>query len=264
MAEQVFVSESEEGDVISCSCPGKVLLAGGYLVLERPYQALTIATTARFVTSIRDRRGKSTAADLIRPYALVLEVDSPQFREQYVYVFDTLSGTLDSVGSDTNSFVHKCIHLTLLFLLEHTKAQFSHTAQQLESAHATLSLCLQADNDFYSQTQLLRSTGQPLRSSSLLNLPRFKPCPQDAHGKAMIAKTGLGSSACMVASLVASLLTRFRLLNLVKDPAAAAGTSCDSEGLRLVHRLAQLVHALAQGKVGSGFDVSAAVYGKPP
>lgn len=35
----------------------------------------------------------------------------------------------------------------------------------------------------------------------------------------------------------------------------------NSEGRRLAHNLAQYVHCLAQGKVGSGFDVSAAVFG---
>lgn len=35
----------------------------------------------------------------------------------------------------------------------------------------------------------------------------------------------------------------------------------DGPGRRLTHNLAQFVHCLAQGKVGSGFDVSAAVYG---
>ena len=35
----------------------------------------------------------------------------------------------------------------------------------------------------------------------------------------------------------------------------------DSQGRRLAHNLAQFVHCIAQGKVGSGFDVSAAVFG---
>jgi phosphomevalonate kinase len=30
----------------------------------------------------------------------------------------------------------------------------------------------------------------------------------------------------------------------------------------VAHNLAQLVHAVAQGKIGSGFDVAAAVYGE--
>ena len=35
----------------------------------------------------------------------------------------------------------------------------------------------------------------------------------------------------------------------------------DENSRRLAHNLAQFVHCLAQGKVGSGFDVSAAAFG---
>lgn len=38
-------------------------------------------------------------------------------------------------------------------------------------------------------------------------------------------------------------------------------TEGPSRGRNLAHNLAQFVHCLAQGKVGSGFDVSAAVFG---
>ena len=34
-----------------CSAPGKVLIAGGYLVLNRPNIGLTIATTSKFHTT---------------------------------------------------------------------------------------------------------------------------------------------------------------------------------------------------------------------
>ena len=40
-----------------------------------------------------------------------------------------------------------------------------------------------------------------------------------------------------------------------------SGMSQPRHGLELVHSLAQLSHCIAQGKVGSGFDVSSAVFG---
>ena len=43
--------------------------------------------------------------------------------------------------------------------------------------------------------------------------------------------------------------------------AGAGGGPSSAADLALVHNLAQFCHCLAQGKVGSGFDVSAAVYG---
>jgi len=68
-----------------------------------------------------------------------------------------------------------------------------------------------------------------------------------------IAKTGLGSSAALTTSLVSSLLQWFEVTRVGLRP--------DLEDRRVVHNLAQLVHANAQGKIGSGFDVAAAVYG---
>lgn len=62
-----------------------------------------------------------------------------------------------------------------------------------------------------------------------------------------VPKTGLGSSACLVTIVTAGLLAYFGL-----DVTAMKDT---------VHAVAQLAHCLAQKKVGSGFDVAAAVYG---
>jgi phosphomevalonate kinase len=70
-----------------------------------------------------------------------------------------------------------------------------------------------------------------------------------------VHKTGLGSSAALITSLVASLLLHLSIIpptDLTED---------ESQGRKLVHNLSQYVHCLAQGKVGSGFDVSAAVFG---
>ena len=67
-----------------------------------------------------------------------------------------------------------------------------------------------------------------------------------------MAKTGLGSSAALTASLVGALLHSTGVIDLNLP---------DDEMLRVVHNLSQLAHALAQGKIGSGFDVSAAIYG---
>ena len=67
-----------------------------------------------------------------------------------------------------------------------------------------------------------------------------------------LSKTGLGSSAALTASLVGALLHATGVVDM-KSP--------NSEMLRVTHNLAQLAHALAQGKIGSGFDVSAAIYG---
>jgi len=68
-----------------------------------------------------------------------------------------------------------------------------------------------------------------------------------------VAKTGLGSSAALITSLVAALLVQSGLI----APEQLASASAR----HLAHNVAQFVHCFAQGKVGSGFDVSAAVFG---
>jgi phosphomevalonate kinase len=82
---------------------------------------------------------------------------------------------------------------------------------------------------------------------SLSSLTPFCPLPRPIQET---NKTGLGSSAALVTSLVAGILSHLGLVD-VSTP----------EGIDVVHSLAQAAHCLAQGKVGSGFDVASAVYG---
>lgn len=79
---------------------------------------------------------------------------------------------------------------------------------------------------------------------SLKKLPKFY-----ANKKTKLHKTGLGSSAALVTSLVACVLCHLKVVDL------------SSEGKEFIHRLAQFCHCLSQGKVGSGFDVSSATFG---
>lgn len=67
---------------------------------------------------------------------------------------------------------------------------------------------------------------------------------QEAH------KTGLGSSAALVTALVSALV-----VHRTMDPDDLVVTRDK------LHNLAQAAHCAAQGKVGSGFDVGAAIYG---
>ena len=105
--------------------------------------------------------------------------------------------------------------------------------------------------------QQLKRQGLPLNYVSLQQLPQF--CPTHTT-LSKVHKTGLGSSAAMIASLTGAMLVYFELTSLPASFDSSDGTDHDHR-LVLVHNLAQLSHCLAQGKVGSGFDVSAAVRG---
>ncbi|KAJ2896956.1 phosphomevalonate kinase, partial [Coemansia aciculifera] len=122
-----------------------------------------------------------------------------------------------------------------------------------------LKIVLSADNDFYSQRETLAKLGVGLCSESLRSLPRM--C-ETGTTLANVHKTGLGSSAAMVSSLVAAILVHFDVVSHSDlQPEQSDDKPGSARSRKLIHNIAQYAHCLAQGKVGSGFDVSAAVYG---
>lgn len=96
----------------------------------------------------------------------------------------------------------------------------------------------------------------PLSATSLPSLPPFSKTNTTL---ANVHKTGLGSSAALITSLCSALLLHLHAVR----PAAFDSTlsPADNNEMALVHNVAQYCHCLAQGKVGSGFDVSSAVWG---
>ncbi|KAI0081220.1 Phosphomevalonate kinase [Panus rudis PR-1116 ss-1] len=255
------------------SSPGKVLLAGGYLVLDPAYSGVVVSTSSRFYTVVSnsDKRaaggesGVGTGNRVLEPLVQI-RVRSPQFvNAAWAYALhlyshnngEDVSLRIEQVadGSTSNSrnkFVQLAIQRTVALALE------LKGAEALKSGFGhDLEIVIVGDNDFYSQRQQLSSKNLPPTLASLSQLPPFLPTGviiSDVH------KTGLGSSAALITSLVSALLLH---LNVIPSESfnAEAGSSTTSEGRRLAHNLAQYVHCLAQGKVGSGFDVSAAVFG---
>ena len=202
------------------SAPGKVLLAGGYLVLESPNVGLVLAVDRRFYTTVEVLEGEATGR---------IVVDSPQFAQQWVYQY-TAEGVLQSETESKNPFVEKTLAVALAHLLSST------------ATCPSLQITIHADSDFYSLVPHLQQRNLDRSYESVQSLPPFLPVTRDANG---LRKTGLGSSACLVTSLVGALCY-------------ALSSSPDRT---ILYPLAQVCHAHAQGKVGSGFDVSAACHG---
>jgi len=93
-------------------------------------------------------------------------------------------------------------------------------------------------------------------SPTLENLDKIPPFAPLNVPISQVNKTGLGSSAALITSLTAALLVHFGVIT--RESIIGDG---HEDSRRLAHNLAQFVHCLAQGKVGSGFDVSSAVFG---
>lgn len=102
------------------------------------------------------------------------------------------------------------------------------------------SITIVADTDYYSHPSSDHST-EPARFINF-NVPL-----SEAH------KTGLGSSAALVTAFTAAVLSYYLDENQL--------TLGSEAGRARFHNIAQAAHCAAQGKVGSGFDVAAAVYG---
>jgi phosphomevalonate kinase len=69
------------------SAPGKVLLTGGYLILEEQFAGLVLATSARFHTTVSHRRVEGSAVSLVNhgeDVVLQIRVESPQFNQTVV------------------------------------------------------------------------------------------------------------------------------------------------------------------------------------
>ncbi|KAI1078200.1 Phosphomevalonate kinase [Whalleya microplaca] len=219
------------------SAPGKVLLAGGYLVLDKDYTGLVFGLSAR-INVIAQEIKTSPGVQLTE-----IVVDSPQFLKaqwRYGYHLAPENGGIKVIQLQVGSAINPnpFVEITLAYALTYiASAAHLRASSTFDPAHFTIL----ADNDYYSQ---------PHSSSSDSNPTRFAKFPtelKDAH------KTGLGSSAALVTSLTAALLSHY-LPPAAFDPATEAGR-------RTLHNLAQAAHCAAQGKVGSGFDVAAAVYG---
>ena len=222
---------------VAVSAPGKVLFAGGFLVLDRKHTGLVFGLDARIHVHIE------TWTDI--PSNLTgthLQVRSPQFRQaQWLYSVTEAAGEEHTaIGisqvqnqDDLTNSANKFVETTLRYVLTYLK----HTNRAI---NASLKITIFADNDYYSQ-----SSGSTKPQDAKVGFTDFGVKLSEAH------KTGLGSSAALVTALVAALLA-FQSQNDGVD------TPWQQQH---VHNLAQAAHCAAQGKVGSGFDVAAAVFG---
>lgn len=238
------------GKQTTVSAPGKVLIAGGYLVLEPAYPGLVLSTTARFYTVVRPAASSSKESDVFQ-----VCIQSPQFTEARWAFVVTLRGgkgmveqtseTWDSPNAGPNPFISLSLLYSIRLALEVRSVE--ELAEVLQSRN--LVVFVLADNDFYSN----REDGRAPSTLQLKAMPHFRSQNRPIRD---VHKTGLGSSAAMTTSLVGALLLHLKVVQTDPDTGRL-----DDASLALVHNTAQLAHCAAQGKVGSGFDVSAAVWG---
>ncbi|GMI48297.1 hypothetical protein TrCOL_g6699 [Triparma columacea] len=235
-------------------------MLGGYTILRSPNPGVSLATSARF-------RSTLTLSPLSPPNppsddegdTITLTVESSQFHTVYTYLYTCSTSSLTLTESSTvptglvkrpssppsptsptfesthgNKYVQACVETTLEYF-----------RPQNNNGVPNLTIQLHGDREFY--------TGEPQQhnnnGSSSTPQPYVAPIVNDVttptSKTVSVQKTGLGSSACLCTSLVSTISHYFN----------------PSLSLHTIHKIAQVAHCEAQGKVGSGFDVATAVYG---
>ncbi|XP_028759492.1 phosphomevalonate kinase, peroxisomal-like [Neltuma alba] len=249
---------------VVASAPGKVLITGGYLILERPNAGLVLSTSARFYAIVKPLY-EETKSDSYAGASANVKVTSPQLSREGMYKLDLENLTIQCVSSSEtrNSFVEYAIQYSV------AAAQATFDKNKKNLLHNVLlkglGITILGCNGFYSYRNQIEELGLPLTPESLANFPPFTSITfnvGDVNGgncKPEVAKTGLGSSAAMTTAVAASVLHYLGVVKLSssKDHQERKDTS----DLDVVHKIAQTAHCVAQGKVGSGFDVCSAVYG---
>ncbi|OWZ21312.1 Phosphomevalonate kinase [Phytophthora megakarya] len=256
------------------SAPGKVLLVGGYVVLDEHYSGLVLSSTARFYSQVEAKARFSVNASVLRSNLQVLsnestESVSSEWRRLFPLAVESkqfnqlVDGWIEENGgrfrlqlrenSHRNSYIEETVLCAVNGVagLEAFKSQ--DTFQQLKETKMGVHVLLRGDNDFYSQVHRLQEAKLPLCRTNLHALEAFLPPTMEERGGKLVAlKTGMGSSAALVTSLVAALVNFF---------VPTMNFATQQKDLELVHNLAQLSHCYVQRKIGSGFDVSAACFG---
>jgi len=134
------------------SAPGKVLLAGGFLVLDPQYFGIVISTSARFYTLIRPLPATFTSSDSIR-----VKVQAAQFpKQESVWEYDlSLSNKVElkpcTEKDEGNKFVQLTIDCALRYALEVVGEEGVR-----KGLGSGVEIIVLADNDFYSQSDKVR------------------------------------------------------------------------------------------------------------
>jgi len=134
------------------SAPGKVLLAGGYLVLDPAYSGLVVATSSRFYCVVRPASPSTSSGITVRAGQF------PAESSIWTYSLTPTDNGLEvsANGEGRNKFVEITLRNAVQVIVETVAAREGATAgdaarKVLEGIDGGLEVIVLADNDFYSQ-----------------------------------------------------------------------------------------------------------------
>lgn len=220
------------------SSTGKAILAGGYLVLFPEYRAYVVALSARMhaLTQIGEPDGGTGS--------VTITVKSPQFSNgcwsYSIEAEDIAQQSANLAPAEKNGRSNPFVVSTIVTVLSYCLGKHIFTP---DTPSKEVVIDIFSDAEYHSQDDCVAKTSTNSSQKFLYHTQEIS----------QVNKTGLGSSAGLVTSLTAALLSAF-----IKDFSLTEGGSAWKEK---VHNLAQVAHCKAQGKIGSGFDVASATFG---
>ncbi|XP_051130081.1 phosphomevalonate kinase, peroxisomal-like [Andrographis paniculata] len=251
---------------VVASAPGKVLITGGYLILERPNAGIVLSTNARFYAIVKPLHDEIKSESWSWAWTDV-KLTSPQMARETMYKLSLKDFQLQCTSSSgsRNPFVEHALQYAVA--AAETRLDKTKMDDLQKLLLLGLDITILGCNEFYSYRNLIEERALPLTPESLASLPPFSPITfntEESSGqesKPEVAKTGLGSSAAMTTAVVAALLHYLGVVILPSESEDPLQWNEFSSDLDVAHIIAQTAHCIAQGKIGSGFDVSSAVYG---
>lgn len=203
------------------SAPSKAMVAGGYLVLDPNYRSFVTALSCRMHARI-ETLNLNNSLDHNGTLSYI-SVSSPQFGGKWIFTIDADLNIQETTGC-RNPFLEAAIRCIIGFCRP--------------ASFFSYQITLFSDPGYHTQEGALPRVSSTGKRSFLYHEKPIEKVP----------KTGMGLSAGLVTVITASLLTTMLDQSL--------------EDLRdTIHKVAQIAHCDAQGKIGSGFDVATAVYG---
>eukprot|EP00520_Triparma_pacifica_P001969 CAMPEP_0118644588 /NCGR_PEP_ID=MMETSP0785-20121206/7027_1 /TAXON_ID=91992 /ORGANISM="Bolidomonas pacifica, Strain CCMP 1866" /LENGTH=291 /DNA_ID=CAMNT_0006536373 /DNA_START=64 /DNA_END=936 /DNA_ORIENTATION=+ len=198
---------------ISSSCSSKVLILGGYTILQKPNKGVSLATTARFTCNLTAKpwkEGEENDKD-----GISVTVESRQFHTSYVYSYSTSTrnltllsftdvenGTLTNPNpnpfSQSDDFTSNYSNKYILSSLSTSFSYFKPTGVEYTGRKITIELI--GDKEFYTGEGEENNAHEASQPQTYV-APIIPSPSTPTRSTLLVHKTGLGSSATLCTSL---------------------------------------------------------------
>ena len=215
----------------------KCLISGGYLITLDEFKGIVLKADDYFTSKIVKINDCSNC---------VVKVSSPQFLHQNQGQISQLFDLQNCFNDEFSLKIDNCnpyVRVPVLLALEYFYLYHNDLYAEILSQNACFNIYLYETKGFINTKH---HTNQTLVNAKEIG-HMFKDFDSPVE---KCEKTGLGSSSGVIVILIKSIFWVF-----LKE------SSLDFKNLNKIHMLSQLSNYVIQDKIGSGFDITAAVYG---